>query len=267
MTKLSPLDYEPMLEEILSELCVKGEVPVLICGMAGASQGWQEANYVDLPTNLDDLHSHAVKVKTKSRDVRILPGLAQRVKANPDVMRGEETLLLGASSKGYDFEAYCMPGTHSKWVWLEQGKIQSFRTIMTGELYALLGEHSTLATFIKKNEDNLQEHPAFLHAVDEIIKNPERLTNLLFSLRSGSLLFINEDITASAARLSGLLIGAEFASMQGDKPNEIGLIAQGNLASVYTKVMNRLGINFVLIDSHDLALAGLKSCAKKLWSN
>jgi len=206
MKKLSSADYEPMLEAILLKLNVKTEIPVLICGMAGAAQGWQEAKYRNVPSQLNDISEHAIKVKTKSRDVRILPGLCQRVKTNPDVMRGEETLLLGASSKGCDFETYCMPGTHSKWVWLGEGEIQSFQTFMTGELYALLSEHSTLATFM------------------------------------------------NAASLSGLCIGAEFTSIEFDKLNNVGLIAQGNLASAYSKVMDHLGINFELIDSHDLAL-------------
>ncbi len=267
MTKLNPADYEPMLESMLLKLNVKDEIPVLICGMAGAAQGWQEANYIDVPTQLEDISSHAVKVKTKSRDVRILPGLAQRVKTNPDVMRGEETLLLGASSNNYDLKTYCMPGTHSKWVWLDKCEIQSFRTFMTGELFALLSEHSTLAPFMKNDESSLQDHPAFLRAIDEIIENPKSLTSSLFSLRSGALLFRNEDMIANAARLSGLCIGAEFNSMQFDKANKIGLIAQGKLAATYAKVMHHLGIEFELIDSHDLALAGLKSCAQKLWLN
>jgi len=267
MKKLSSADYEPMLEAILLKLNVKTEIPVLICGMAGAAQGWQEAKYRNVPSQLNDISEHAIKVKTKSRDVRILPGLCQRVKTNPDVMRGEETLLLGASSKGCDFETYCMPGTHSKWVWLGEGEIQSFQTFMTGELYALLSEHSTLATFMNNNESSLHEYPAFINAVDAIHQNSASLTSLLFSLRSGALLFSSEDLTANAASLSGLCIGAEFTSIEFDKLNNVGLIAQGNLASAYSKVMDHLGINFELIDSHDLALEGLNFCAKKIWPN
>ena len=267
MSKLKPFDYEPLLEEMLTQLGIDVNVPVLICGMAGAAQGWQEATYIDLPTQLDDLSSHAVKVRTQGRDVRILPGLAQRSCVEPDVMRGEETLLLGALSKGAVYENYCMPGTHSKWVQMQEGSVLKFQTFMTGELFAFLNLHSTLSPFLNGEDKALHKHAAFKVAVKEIVVKPSLLMNVLFSIRSGALLFPIEDKLASLARLSGLLIGAELATMKDKSANTIGLIAQGELADHYSTAMEILEMPFEMIDSHDLALSGLKLSADKLWAN
>ena len=265
MSKLSPKDYEPLLEAMLSQLGVNKNIPVLICGMAGAAQGWQEVSYIDLPTRLDGLSQFAVQVKTKGRDVRILPGLAQRSKSLPDIMRGEETLLLGAMLNGLPNENYCMPGTHSKWVHITDGEVRKFRTFMTGEVFALFSEHSTLSHFLGDKGENLYQHPAFVSAVNEIKTKPNMLMNTLFSIRSGALLFPNQNNFYLQARLSGLLIGAEIAVMANKSSNKIGLIAMGELADSYSSAMRLLAMDFDIIDSHDLALSGLKFIADKLW--
>lgn len=267
MSKLSPLNYEHLLEEILLQHDIKANVPVLICGMAGAAQGWQEAKYIDLPTKLDGLSAHAIRVKTQGRDVRILPGLAQRNESKPDVMRGEETLLLGALVDGLLYENYCIPGTHSKWVQIENGEVQKFQTFMTGELFALLSEHSTLSYFLDNTDEELHKHEAFRNAVSEIEVSPELLMNSLFSIRSGALLFENEDALSSRARLSGLLIGAELAVIKAKQNGKIGLIAQGELSGHYSAAMNILKMDFDIINSHDLALSGLKFITHKIWTN
>lgn len=265
MSKLNPSDYESLLENVLLEFEVPKNIPVLICGMAGAAQGWQEAKYIDLPTRLENLSSHAIKVQTQTRDVRILPGLAQRSSLEPDVMRGEETLLLGALAKGYSYESYCMPGTHSKWVQVANGEVQAFKTFMTGELFAILGEHSTLSHFIDGQDGALGNHPGFESAVKEIASKPDLLINTLFSIRSGSLLFSNEDAGFFKARLSGLLIGAELSAMKTDHANKIGLIGRGETLKHYSSAMGFLGMGFDIIDSHALAVSGLKSAADELW--
>ena len=120
----------------------EAEPPVLICGMAGARQGWIEAPYLHTPTRLDALHDGAQRVDTQG-DVRILPGIAQADAAAPDVMRGEETQLLGVTEP--DFTGLvCIPGTHSKWVWIDAGSVVSFTTYMTGELFSVITQHSIL---------------------------------------------------------------------------------------------------------------------------
>jgi len=220
-----------------------------------------------LPTQLDNLSSHAVKVDTAERDVRILPGLAQRSVSKPDVMRGEETLLLGAIASDFSYQHYCIPGTHSKWVNVVKGEIQEFQTFMTGEMFALFSKTSTLSYFIDQKDEGFYKDDAFKKAVCEIYNKPELLTSALFSIRSSALLFPNKDKVSFASRLSGLLIGAELAAMKSNVSDKIGLIARDELADHYVRAMNIAGMDFEVIDSHELALCGLKFAASRLWPN
>ena len=122
--------------------------PVLICGMAGARQGWVEAPYLKTPTRLDALHEGAVRVDAGA-DIRILPGIAQARADRPDVMRGEETQLLGVLDPGFA-GLVCIPGTHSKWIRIEAGEIVEFATYMTGELFSVISQHSILSHAVAK---------------------------------------------------------------------------------------------------------------------
>lgn len=221
--------------------------------MAGAAQGWQEAQYIDLPTRLVDLPNHAVKVKTELRDVRILPGLVQRIITALDFMRGEEKLLLGAMLTGHEYKIYCMLGTHSKWVTTDKGTVEKFQTYMTGELFNLLVESSTLSYFLTAKSEALHEHAEFHKAVKEVTSNSDSLTNTLFSIRSGSMLFSQNDACDPVAKLSGLLIGAEFGAISSLDAGKMGLIARGELSNNYAKAMKVLGVDFEIIDSHRLA--------------
>ena len=120
--------------------------------MAGARQGWVEAPYLKTPTRLDALHEGAVRVEDGQdfgdNDIRILPGIAQARADRPDVMRGEETQLLGVTEP--DFTGLvCIPGTHSKWIRVEAGHIVEFSTYMTGELFSVISQHSILAHAIE----------------------------------------------------------------------------------------------------------------------
>ena len=115
--------------------------------MAGARQGWMEAPYLDAPADLGDLCASAVSpAMPEARwSARILPGICQRQAGAEDVMRGEETQLLGLGTllPGFD-GTVCMPGTHSKWVRLAGRRVECFATAMTGELFEVLRTHSVL---------------------------------------------------------------------------------------------------------------------------
>ena len=109
--------FPAVLQSHLVAIEAPDHLPVLVCGMAGARQGWVEAGYVDTPARLSAILKQAARVSGEARDIRILPGIAQRDAKAPDVMRGEETQLLGALGLDAAGEALvCMPGTHSKWV-------------------------------------------------------------------------------------------------------------------------------------------------------
>src|SRR5690606_1374626 len=139
-----PADFSATLESHLAAAGASEDVPVVICGMAGARQGWFEAGYVDLPARLAALSAACVRVAGARRDLRIVPGRAQRG-PDPDVIRGEETQLLGLLRERPAFTGLvALPGTHSKWVHVEAGAVIGFSTCLTGELYALLSENSIL---------------------------------------------------------------------------------------------------------------------------
>ena len=145
--------YGETLEGHLSALGAPADLPVIICGMAGSRQGWVEANYVPVPADLKAILSGAVKIEDIARDVRIIPGLSQSG-SSPNVMRGEETQLLGAIlDRNLSNEIIAMPGTHSKWVELEEGRAKSFSTYLTGELYALLASQSILRHSVRRCRD------------------------------------------------------------------------------------------------------------------
>src|SRR6476660_7181677 len=120
--------FAAVLRDHLAKLGAPEAAPVLICGMAGARQGWVEAPYLKTPTRLDALHEGAVRVDDGA-DIRILPGIAQAGADRPDVMRGEETQLLGMLDPGFT-GLVCIPGTHSKWVSIENGAVAAFTTYM-----------------------------------------------------------------------------------------------------------------------------------------
>ena len=202
-------------------------LPVLACGMVGSAHGWREAAYMACPIGLDTLHRHllkvrsvkvqAVKVQVQASDdlcVHIVPGVTGRdANGLPDVMRGEETQLVGLAAVRpalADNATVVMPGTHSKWVRLQAGQLQSFSTRMTGELFALLREHSVLARLMAPNDDF--DGAAFDRGVAAARQTRgQDLGRLLFSVRALGL--FGELAAASAADyLSGLLIGNELAS-------------------------------------------------------
>ena len=265
MSKLTPADYETVLEAALAEMQAEDETPVVICGMAGAAQGWREAAYLDLPADLALLPGKAVRVTSAKRDVRILPGLAQRDAAAPDVIRGEETLLLGAYLERRIEGVVCLPGTHSKWTQIEAGRVTHFRTAMTGEVFALLAQRSTLSHFIATAEGDFADAPAFTAAVGQALRAPEQILNLLFSVRATPLLMGAATADDMPARLSGLLIGLEIAGMKELTGQRVTLIARGALARSYARALALADISFQHCDAEAMVRSGLFHAARSIW--
>ena len=266
MSRLKPADFQAVLAENLAALGVGDRVPVIICGMAGAAQGWHEAPYVDLPVALTALPQHAVRVPGLRRDVRILPGLAQRTMAAPDVMRGEETLLLGALLTDAVDGAVCLPGTHSKWVQVQSGSVTGFSTATTGELFDLLANRSTLSHFIQAAQDGEKQAPAFEAAVRQALAAPERILQTLFSVRALPLLMGADQAGDLSARLSGLLIGLELSALRNAKPERVTLISGGALTQNYRQAFQIAGIACHELDADQMARAGLFHAARAIWS-
>src|SRR4051812_31809094 len=133
------------------------DTPVLMSGMIGSRAGWIEAPYLPCPARLDALGSHLADApfdtrfaRLASRRICIVPGVCQY--AEPDVMRGEEIQILGSMLLGGGDGIYVLPGTHSKWAIVENVCITGFRSFMTGELFALLGKHSSLAKLLESDK-------------------------------------------------------------------------------------------------------------------
>jgi 2-dehydro-3-deoxygalactonokinase len=266
MSTLAPHEFAAVLEKHLSALGAPASLPALVCGMAGSRQGWVEARYCDLPARLSDLATFAVSVPGPARDVRIIPGLAQRNAGEPDVMRGEETQLLGAFDGMKGRAAACMPGTHSKWVRIEDGVVRHFRTFMTGELYAAIRKH-TILHFAGAEGGTPADGEVFAAAVRKALAAPQALTSHLFGIRAGELLGFSKAHAADEA-ISGLLIGSEIAAAcaEHEAGEKVHLIASGPTADRYGEALKIAQIDHVLHDADQCVIAGLASVARQLFA-
>lgn len=260
MTGLQPNQFEPALLALISPWLADTVTPVVICGMAGARQGWVEAPYRHVPCKPAD---PAVMLQVQALDPRlqvsIAPGLSQGKPA--DVMRGEETQIAGALALFPNFDGViCLPGTHSKWAHVSAGEVVSFQTFMTGELFALLSQQSVLRHSVASDD---WDDDAFEEGLSETLSRPERLAAKLFSLRAEGLL-AGLAAASAKARLSGLLIGAELAAA---KPywlgQDVALIGAPALSQNYAKALALQGIEARLLSGRDCTLAGLAVLAGK----
>lgn len=267
MTTAMRTGFAEVLQSHLDAIGAPEGLPVLVCGMAGARQGWVEAGYIDVPASLSRVLDGAVRVPEQVRDVRILPGLAQRDKDAPDVMRGEETQLLGAlASSGAGEALVCMPGTHSKWVTVRDGGVTEFATFMTGELFDVISKQTILSHAVADADAFTGEHAAFTAAVRDIYATPQLATNRLFALRSGQLLH-GLTATDAKAKLSGIMIGLEIAGAHSaaTRDTPVVLIGSGALGALYEAAFTALDIHYTVIDADDAVRRGLLAAASAIW--
>ena len=263
MAGLSKEDFGRVLEEQLARLSIDKEVPVMICGMAGAAQGWYEAPYIQAPTALSQLGFGAVRVPDSEREVHILPGIKQATPCN--VMRGEETQILGLLAVRPDFNGIvCLPGTHSKWVQLRDGRIEHFTTCMTGEIFSLLCNQSVLR---HSTAGNGWDSSAFLEAVAQIMVTPASLADSLFNLRA-EMLLADLSPDAARARLSGMLIGIELAATRSYwEQSDVALIGESSLCRNYAEALAAHSVSAEILDSEAMTLGGIASAFKQLEEN
>ncbi|WP_024516132.1 2-dehydro-3-deoxygalactonokinase [Bradyrhizobium sp. Tv2a-2] len=266
MTVAAKSGFSAVLQSHLAAVDAAPDLPVIICGMAGARQGWVEAGYVDAPAPLDAILAGAVSVSGQSRDIRILPGIAQRDTSAPDVMRGEETQLLGALGNEAVSEALvCMPGTHSKWAEVRSGTVARFATFMTGELFSAISRETILSHALTGAEAT-EDRGAFQDAVVAAFKAPAFAANLLFRVRSRQLLFGGTPAEARGT-ISGTLIGLELAAgLAKHMPRgSVTLVASGRLAAFYRLAFDTLSVAVQPIDADEAVLAGLSRAASAIW--
>lgn len=221
-------------------------LPVVACGMVGSAHGWREARYVACPADLATLHQHLVSVPLRSGgSVHIVPGLIDTPAGDtPDVMRGEETQLAGLLALAPALAERCtvlMPGTHSKWVQVRAGRITGFRTRITGELYAVLRQHSVLGRLMPGAEAPFSAtgFEAGLAAARRGLGTD--LGGQLFAVRT---LGLTGRLPAEALPdyLSGLLIGHELAAGLRPDTEPLVLVGEPALCQRYTQALQHHGI-------------------------
>lgn len=255
MGSLKRHEFEPALLALVSGwLGERQSVPVLACGMVGARQGWEEAEYLSVPTSplVPDLF-HVVASIDPRLKVFIVPGLKQL--DPPDVMRGEETQVAGFLANTPKFEGLvCMPGTHTKWVHVAGGKVVRFQSFMTGEIFSLLKRQSVLRHSLDGRALDLT---VFETTVAQVLNDPTLAVSGLFGIRADDLLN-NTDPAVLRARLSAYLIGADVhAVTHCMRPSSTVLIGAAELSMLYSQALMMKDFAPVQLDAEDLTLNGL----------
>jgi len=253
----APSAFEPALLEVISGYLSEDFItPVLICGMAGAREGWVDAGYLTTPCPPLDARQGVVAPTNDPRmRVRILPGVKQI--SPPDIMRGEETQIAGFLLKQPEFDGVmCLPGTHTKWVKISAKGIEHFQTFMTGELFTLLSKSSVLSHVIAAKG---WHDAAFTEAVSKSLNDPGIPISQLFSLRAEALVGELAPVEARA-RLSGHLIGAELRACRAFwQGREIVVLGDEIIARAYYKALESQGVDLISVDADPMTLAGLKA--------
>lgn len=239
-------------------------LPVILCGMVGSSIGIQEVSYLPCPADPQQLAgaleplNEPLEIQGTKLDTRIVPGLKARNDAGErEVMRGEESQIAGwladADERQLQSSWLCLPGTHSKWARIKNGRVQHFRTAMTGELYAILKQHSVLVQ--GEQQFNADAFEAGLSASNE----DQQLSFSLFSTRT-RVLDQRLPQQNAAAYLSGLLIGSEVRTQLQTLPADITvhLIGDHHINDLYRRALAHCGIRSQSHDGADLALRGLR---------
>jgi len=224
----------------IGEWLADGRLPILMSGMIGSRQGWVEAPYAATPAGLSDLASALTPVPFEAADVLIVPGLRTEHDKRSDVIRGEETQIFGALARlGLDHGRFLLPGTHSKWARVEGGKVVSFATYMTGEIFAAAREHTILGRLMQEGASET----AFAQgvALGASPGGPGALLSRLFATRTAGL-FGTLEAEALSDYLSGMLIGAEIADATAADSRPVNIIASHALSERYRTAAKALGV-------------------------
>lgn len=259
--QVPPDGFAAALAELLGPFATPN-APILMSGMVGSRQGWIEVPYRPCPARLEDLagHLHAVPGRP---DVRIVSGVcrADADGTHHDVMRGEEVQVFGAMADDAPRAVLCLPGTHSKWVRYDDGRLVDFATAMTGEVFDVLRRHSLLAALLPSGDDGAAPADAagaaFRHGLDRSAESGGLLHHL-FGVRAEGL-FGAIPAAGLAAYLSGMLIGHEILAMAQlfPSPDPVRLVAEGALADRYALAFAHLGRDCMAVDAEAATLRGL----------
>ena len=231
-------EFGAVFDELFGDWMRAPDALCLIAGMAGSRQGWIEAPYCACPASAHDVAARLAWVVPER--IAVVPGLHCERDDVPDVMRGEETQVFGALRLlRVDNAMLVLPGTHSKWVRVEGGRIVAFATAMTGEVYALLRQHSILARTLPA-EDGAFHGEAFDAGVARAMRCPG-LLHSAFSVRTLGL-FDRMPPLQQGSYLSGLVIGEELRERALDRDSRVVVIGSPTLTLRYERALASLGV-------------------------
>lgn len=244
-----------------------GSLPIILSGMVGSTIGWHEAPYSACPLNVSNVAEGRITFAARGHEISILAGLKT---TNPlsttDVMRGEELQLLGwlHANKASDNTSrlFTLPGTHNKWALIKDGRIETFVTALSGELFSLLKNHSVL---IANADEKHIDEATYLRGVQAVEKlNGAHLLHALFATRSQQ---VTGELPPAQAQsyLSGLIIGSDvigattlFRSIVPDIA-AVTLIGDPTLCHYYDLALKHLGLKTDISDPAQIAIAGYAS--------
>ena len=245
-------------------------VPAIMAGMVGSRQGWREVAYVPCPATPDQIARAVLRFTTANgRPVAIVPGVRLAApERDGDVMRGEETKVIGIIEREPDFDGVCiMPGTHPKWARIDKGAIVSFQTFISGELFELMSRKSFLRHSVADGAADLAAEADFALGVERTARRGLPFVAALFSVRARQLLGA-ADKASNLAYLSGLIVGGEMAAAEA-----MSLLLRGaplciagapGLARVYQTALSILGHEASVLDGDALVFAGLTHMARAI---
>jgi len=246
-----------------------GQLPALLSGMVGSTIGWREVPYLKCPAKPAAIAAAALRFEVDGRAIAILPGLSCTGKTGaPDVMRGEETQILGAlrlhPELGRGRHVICLPGTHAKWVALEDGAVRGFQTALSGELFELLRHHSVLA----RDGGDVAVNDAFLRGLEFAKAN--RQADLLYLVFSTRARVVTGEMAKSdaASYLSGLIVGKDVATaaVLFELGAKVSLVCAPALTALYARALAAYDVKATAIDGDQASLSGLILAHAEIYS-
>jgi 2-dehydro-3-deoxygalactonokinase len=251
--------FEAALTSQVGDWLEDGEGRVLLCGMIGSRQGWVETRYLPCPVGLEELTSAVIEIPIAKAEVLLIPGIsAADTNGVPELIRGEETEVIGVLDACRGEGLICVPGTHSKWIDVSEYKISSFLTCMTGEVFEALRTATILSRIMTVNSPLDEE--AFQRGVDRSADGGGLLHHL-FGVRA---LGLRDRLLpeSSSSYLSGLLIGHEVRSLMAEGTH-VYLAGSAQLCPLYAKAIRSCNRSFTLVNDN-AAARGLASIGRRL---
>jgi 2-dehydro-3-deoxygalactonokinase len=235
--------------------------PVYASGMIGSNVGWTEVPYAEAPAGCADLAAAALSTTIGRVATHIVPGIACRrsFDGQPDILRGEEIELMGLAALRAVDGWIALPGTHTKWARLQDGRVVDFFTSMSGEMFDRLTAKGLLASIV---DGEAADGAVFLRGVAVGRSRQLALGTLLFSARAqvvrGALAK-----TDAASYIRGVLIGAEIADAlavyPGVRDSVVPLIGNSALCRLYASALDSAGVRSEAIDSRVACLRGFRA--------